>query len=76
MAEASLPDGCSGVLGWGWIDNRPILRCLHGLGLCAWRQRAWDDADAAFTVRLWLDPGSSGSPACLEQVRHMNRWSR
>jgi hypothetical protein len=76
VAEASLPDGFGGVLGWGWIDNRPFLRCLHGLGLCAWRQRAWDDAAAAFTARLWLDPGSSGSLACLEQVRHRNRWSR
>lgn len=76
VAEASLPDGFGGVLGWGWIDNRPFLRCLHGLGLCAWRQRAWDEADAVFTARLWLDPGSSGSLACLEQVRYRNRWSR
>lgn len=76
VAEMSLPDGFGGVLGWGWTDNRPFLRCLHGLGLCAWRQRDWDGADAAFVARLWLDPGSTGSLACLEQVRHRNRWSR
>ena len=36
-AESSLPDGFGGVLGWGWVDNRPFLRCLHGLTLSTWR---------------------------------------
>lgn len=34
IAERSLPDGFGGVLPWGWVDNRPSLRCLHALGLC------------------------------------------
>ena len=37
IAEGSVPDGFGGVLGWGWIDNRPFLRCLHGLTLSTWR---------------------------------------
>lgn len=38
IGDAALGEGFGGVLSWGWIDNRPYLRCLHGLGLCCWRQ--------------------------------------
>ena len=69
VGEASLPTDFDGVLAWGWIDNRPFLRCLHGLALCAWRQRRCDDAEAMFTARAWLDPSRSLSDlACLEPV--------
>ncbi len=48
----------------------PLLRCLHGLALCAWRQRRWDDAEAMFTARVWLDSsGPIGAVACLSPVR-------
>jgi hypothetical protein len=30
IGERSLPEDFDGVLGWGWIDKRPLLRCLHG----------------------------------------------
>ena len=77
VGEASLPDGFAGVLPWGMVDNRPFLRCLHGLALCAWRQRRWDDAAAMFTARVWLDPnGAHGELACLNAVRAHSRWSR
>ncbi len=77
IAEHSLPVGFGGVLSWGMIDNRPFLRCLHGLAICAWRQRRWDDADAIFTARVWLDPwGSFDALACLEPVRSHQRWIR
>jgi hypothetical protein len=29
IAERSLPEAFNGVLPWGWIDNRPFLRCLR-----------------------------------------------
>jgi hypothetical protein len=77
VAERSLPDGFGGVLDRGWVDNRPFLRCLHGLGLCAWRQRRWNDAEAIFTARVWLDPtGSLDALACLDAVRARQRWTR
>lgn len=77
IAERSLPDGFGGVLPWGWVDNRPFLRCLHGLALCAWRQRRWDDAEMMFTARVWLDPtGSLSALACLDAVRGRCRWTR
>ena len=77
VAEASLPTGFGGVLPWGMIDNRPFLRCLHGLGLCAWRQRRWGDAEEIFSARVWLDPaGSLSDLACLEMVQSRTRWTR
>lgn len=77
IAERSLTDGFAGVLSRGLVDNRPFLRCLHGLGLCAWRQRRWDDADQAFTSLVWLDPtGSLTALACLDAVRARQRWQR
>jgi hypothetical protein len=45
-----------GVLAWGLIDNRPFLRCLHGVGLCAWRLGDVRAAKAVFTKMLWLNP--------------------
>jgi hypothetical protein len=77
VAERSLPAGFGGVLPWGMIDNRPFLRCLHGLALCAWRQRRWDEAEAIFTARVWLDPERAlDALACLEQGRARRRWTR
>jgi hypothetical protein len=37
VAERSLPGDFDGVLSWGWVDNRPFLRWLHGLIISAWR---------------------------------------
>ena len=77
LGEASLPDGFGGVLPWGMIDNRPFLLCLHGLALCAWRQRRWADAAAVFTARMWPDPGSAGrAVGCLGPVLAHQRWTR
>lgn len=77
IAEHTLPVGFDGVLPWGWVDNRPFLRCLHGLALCAWRQRRWTDAETMFTARVWLDPtGSLSALACLDPVQSPQRWTR
>lgn len=77
IAEQSLPTGFVGVLSWGLIDNRPFLRALHGLGLCAWRQRRWDDAEEVFISRVWLEgAGTSGALSCLERVRARQRWTQ
>jgi len=76
IAEASLPQGFGGVLPWGMVDNRPFLRCLHGLALCAWRQRRWDDAETMFRALLWLDPsGALNAIACLQPVLAHQRWT-
>ncbi|MFN2506354.1 MAG: cytoplasmic protein, partial [Acidimicrobiales bacterium] len=77
IAEESLPPDFCGVLAWSLVDNRPFLRALHGLGLCAWRQRRWDDAEYIFLARAWLDgAGTWDAIWCLDQVRARLRWSR
>ena len=77
VGEQSLPDGFAGVLPRGLIDNRPFLRALHGLGLCAWRQRRWDDAEEVFVSRVWLEgAGTWDAVSCLERVRARLRWTR
>jgi len=76
IAEATLPDAFNGLLPWGMVDNRPFLRCLHGLALCAWRQRRWDDAALMFRALVWLDPNHAfDALACLGPVEAHERWS-
>ncbi len=77
IGEQSIPSGFAGVLPWGLIDNRPFHRALYGLGLCAWRQRRWQDVQDIFATRIWLE----GLTACsalhsLEQVRDRQRWTK
>ncbi len=56
-ARVHAPPGsqrCSGL-----IDNRPFLRCLHGVGLCAWRLGNAREAAAVFRKMLWLIPNDN-----------------
>jgi hypothetical protein len=77
LGEQSLPEAFGGVLPWGLTDNRPFLRALHGLALCAWRQRRWDAAEEVLVTRVWLEgAGTIDALSCLEQVRARSRWSR
>jgi hypothetical protein len=46
IAERSLPELFDRVLPWGWIDNRPFLRYLHGLAVSAWRLGEHDRGNA------------------------------
>lgn len=64
IGERSLPEGFDGVLPWGWIDNRPFLRCLHGYGLCLWRLGRFAEAAAVFGVLLWLNPSDNQGRGC------------
>lgn len=49
-----------GVLPWGCPDNRPILRCLHGLGLCLWRLGFLRGGHAVISQ---VNPKPKGAPA-------------
>ena len=74
-AETALPNGFNGVLPRTLVDNRPFRRALHGLGLCAWRQRRWDEAASIFESLVWTDPSRSWDALwCLEEVRAHHRW--
>lgn len=56
VGERALPPGFDGLLPWGWIDNRPFLRALHGLGLCQWRLGDFAAARKTFWRLLMLSP--------------------
>jgi hypothetical protein len=48
-----------GVLPWLHGDNRPFLRCVHGVGTCAWRLGNLPEAAACFRKLLWLNPSDN-----------------
>lgn len=71
----SLGKDFTGVLPWGLIDNRPFLRCLNGLGLCAWRLGDARAAEALFTKMLWLNPGDNqGARFNLAAIEAGKTW--
>lgn len=59
VGEQALPPGFDGLLPWSWIDNRPFLRALHGLGLCQWRLGDFTAAGEIFRRIFLLDPADS-----------------
>lgn len=75
VGELSLGAGFSGVLPWGHIDNRPFLRCLHGYGLCLWRDDQYEAAAGVFERMLWLNPWDNlGVRFIIEKVRQRRPW--
>ena len=64
-----------GVLPWGLIDNRPFLRCLHGVGLSFWRLGEMKEAATTFTRMLWLNPSDNqGARFNLAHVEAGRTW--
>ena len=75
IGELSLGAGFDGVLSWGWIDNRPFLRCMHGYGLCLWRLGKAAEAAAVFERMLWLNPSDNqGERFNLHWIRKGRSW--
>lgn len=56
IGDLTIGEEFTGVLPWGWIDNRPFLRCLHGLGLCLWRLNRPEEARRVFERLFRLNP--------------------
>jgi len=59
IGEMALPEPVldfAGLLPRGLVDNRPFLRCVHGLGLCRWRSGDLATAGRLFRRLVWLDP--------------------
>jgi hypothetical protein len=64
-----------GVLPWGHIDNRPFLRCLHGVGLSFWRLGNLEEAARTFTRMLWLNPSDNqGERFNLANIQAGRTW--
>ncbi len=75
IGELSLGPDFDGVLPWGWIDNRPFLRCLHGYGLCLWRLKRFEEAVLTFDRMLWLNPSDNqGVRFEIDEVRSGVPW--
>jgi tetratricopeptide (TPR) repeat protein len=75
IGELSLGKDFEGVLLWGFIDNRPFLRCLHGFGLCLWRMGRFEEALRVFDRMLWLNPSDNqGVRFLIGDVRAKNEW--
>lgn len=75
IGQLSLVEDFSGLLPWGWVDNRPYLRCLQGKGLCLWRLGRFEEAQALFEKMLWLNPSDNqGIRFLLPDVRARAEW--
>ena len=75
IGEISLGKDFNGLLPWGYIDNRPFLRCLHGYGLCLWCFGRMRDAEKVFTRMLWLNPtDNQGARFNLFDVKEGKAW--
>jgi hypothetical protein len=75
IGELSLSEPFDGLLPWGFIDNRPFLRCLHGFGLCCWRLGRFGDAERVFQRMLWLNPSDNqGVRFLIDAVHARTSW--
>lgn len=75
IGELTLGPDFDGVLAWGMIDNRPFMRCLHGLGNALWRLRRIEEASVVFQRMLWLNPGDNqGARFCLAAIEAGRAW--
>ncbi|MBU4318046.1 MAG: hypothetical protein KKF30_12345 [Proteobacteria bacterium] len=75
IGELSLGNGFTGVLPWGFIDNRPFLRCMQGYGLCLWRLGRFDEAERVFDRMLWLNPSDNqGVRFLIDEVKAKTAW--
>ena len=75
IGELSLGQGFDGLLPWGWIDNRPFLRCMNGFGLCLWRLGRFEEAERIFDRTLWLNPSDNqGVRFLIDGVRAKVTW--
>jgi tetratricopeptide (TPR) repeat protein len=59
LGEWSLGENFDGVLSWGLVNNRPFLRCLHGLGLATWRLGQPNEARKIFERMIRLNPSDN-----------------
>lgn len=77
VAIGSLSVGADfdGVLPWGLVENRPFLRCLHGLSRALLRCDRREDAAAALQRLLRLDPADPlGAFARLAAIEAGQTW--
>ena len=56
-------------LEWGWLENRPFLRCLHGLALARYQEGRTEESLRLFQELLYLNPNDNqGVRAVVEEA--------
>lgn len=56
MGKFFLGDNFKGTLPWGWINNRPYLRALHGQCICFWALGEFKEAMKVAKYILKVNP--------------------
>lgn len=75
VGSLSVGEDFDGVLPWGIMENRPFLRCLHGLSRALLRCERREDAAAALRRLLRLDPADPlGAGARLAAIEAGKTW--
>lgn len=75
VGSLSVREDFEGVLPWGLVENRPFLRCLHGLSRALLRCDRREDAAASLRRLLRLDPTDSlGAGATLVTIEAGKMW--
>ncbi len=75
IGDLSLPEGFDDYLPWGFLDNRPYLRCLHGYGLSLWRAGRLEEARAVLERNLRYNPNDNqGIRFLLPFLRKGTPW--
>lgn len=76
IGELSLDPDFDDLLPWGYINNRPFLRCMKGFGLCLWRLNRFAEAERIFDRMLWLNPSDNqGVRFPVDEVRAQKPWT-
>ncbi len=75
IGSLTVGEDFDGVLPWGLVENRPFLRCLHGLSRGLLRCDRREDAAAALRRLLRLDPADPlGASARLTAIEAGKTW--
>ncbi|MBM2832418.1 MAG: hypothetical protein HW414_1470 [Dehalococcoidia bacterium] len=63
-------------LQWGWLENRPFLRCLHGLALAKYEEYHTGEALSLFQELLSLNPNDNQGVRAMaeEALFELNRF--
>ena len=75
IGRLSLGANFDGLLRWSVLENRPFLRCLHGVGICRWRLGRFEETAEIFERMLWLNPmDNQGARFMIDAVRAKQPW--
>lgn len=75
LGELTVPPDSTAVLPWGMIDNRPFLRCLHGVAISLWRLGQNRAAAEMMERILWLSPSDNlGVRLIIDEVKTGAGW--